>query len=234
MDKTRITPAFIPHDRFHKGVWLQSVKRPGWYYFLEKENDNVITNGDFAESVDPPLRELVRFLHGRGIRTTPSCAGHHKSEGNFETIFDQLEQDKADIRNGGLELKDVESGDRFVYREKNYSLPWSRKTFIDRILDYQSNGVIGIRAGEREKEQLLQIRLPGVRVEEIDSIVFIFTEEDPRESIAEKWSRITLTVKSVFSGSAARVRVNRAYRAASTSRRSPQRSAGRRKSTTRK
>ncbi len=242
MQRARVTPEFIPHDQFHKGKWLQSVRRPGWYYFMEKENENVITNEQFLESVDGPLKELVSFLHRRGVRTTPSCAGHHKSEGNFEAIYDQLMQDKKDIRNGGLELKDVETGERYVYSEKNYTLPWSRENFIGGVLGYQAGGVIGIRAAGREKEKLLQIRLPGVEVKEKDSIVFIFTGADPAESIAEKWRKITLEVKAVF-GKEKKLRfshppaaspANRSYRAASPSRRSPQRSAPRRKSTTRK
>lgn len=239
MQRARVTPEFIPHDQFHKGIWLQSVKRPGWYYFMEKENENIITNEQFLQSVDGPLKELVSFLHQRGIRTTPSCAGHHKSEGNFEAIYDQLMQDTKDIRNGGLELKDVETGERYVYSEKNYTLPWSRESFIAGVLDYQAGGVIGIRVAGREKEKLLQLRLPGVEVKEKDSIVFIFTGEDPAENIAEKWRKITLEVKTIFEEKKLRFShppaaspENRSYRAASPSRRSPQRSAPRRKSTT--
>src|SRR5690242_20563429 len=106
----KITPALIPHEHFHKGIWLQPVDLPCWYYFMKMKNENDIKNKDFLDSVDAPLKELVSFLHQRGLKTTPSCSGHHKSAKNFEKIYDVLEKDKEEIRNEGLELKDIETG----------------------------------------------------------------------------------------------------------------------------
>src|SRR5204862_7330019 len=105
----KITPEFIPHEQFHKGIWLQPVNRPSWYYFMKMKSTNDIKNEDFMESVDAPLKELVSFLYQRDIKTTPSCSGHHKSEMNFEEIYDALEKDKEEIRNNGLQLKDIET-----------------------------------------------------------------------------------------------------------------------------
>src|SRR5215213_6746561 len=104
-----ITPALIPHSEFHTGRWLLPVERPGWYYFQKKKSHHTITNKDFLKSVDKPLRKVVRLLHKKGIKTTPSCSGHHISERNLEKIYLALEKDKEDIRNGGLQLKDIET-----------------------------------------------------------------------------------------------------------------------------
>src|SRR4030095_6334738 len=106
----KITPRLIPHAAFHTGIWLLSVERPDWYYFMEKKNKNIISDKHFIKSVDKPLRKLVRFLHKRGIKTTPSCSGHHISERNLENIYDSLEKDRDQIRSTGLKLKDSETG----------------------------------------------------------------------------------------------------------------------------
>jgi hypothetical protein len=147
----RITPALIPHTDFHKGTWLLPVQRAEWYYFLNKKSNNAITNKNFLKSVDKPLRSLVKWLHKKGIKTTASCAGHHISERNLEKIYSDLQMDRDEIRNGGLELKDIETGKLYRYRNANYHLPWSKEKFLDEVIPYQKTGVIGLRLGNRKK-----------------------------------------------------------------------------------
>lgn len=195
---TRITPGLIPHQQFHKGSWMLSVKRPSWYYYMESEKQHPITDEHFLESVDPPLKELISFLHHLGIETTASCAGHHKSEKEFEKIYDALEKDKGEITTGGLKLKDIESGKIYLYRNKNYHLPWSRKKFLDKVIRYQENGIIGIKPFGEVKERMLHIHIPRVKIRERDSIVFIETSEHSLRKIWNKWRKITREVKNIF------------------------------------
>ena len=155
----KITPNFIPHDQFHKGSWLLPIDRPNWYYFKKQKNGNTISNNDFTTSVDGPLRELVKYLHKRGIKTTPSCSGHHIHEKNFEKIYSSLKEDKRDIRNEGLVLKDCETGKIYIYMNKNYLLPWSKKIFLKIVMLYQKEGVIGIKL--RNKKLLVIIFIMG-------------------------------------------------------------------------
>ncbi len=194
----KISPAFIPHEQFHEGIWLQSVKRPSWYYFMKMKNTNDISNEDFPGSVDAPLKELVSFLHQLGIKTTPSCSGHHRSEKNFEKIYDALEKDEEEIRNEGLELKDIETGEIYSYKNERYILPWKRKYFLDKVLKYQEKGVLGIRCGDAQKEKILQLHIPHVKIVEKDSIIFIHTNENSTEEIAARWKLITEEIKSIF------------------------------------
>lgn len=191
------TPAFIPHEEFHKGSWLLSVERPGWYYFWEKENQNDITNPGFSDTVDEPLRDLVTFLHGKGIKTTPSCAGHHINGKNFEKIYAGLEIDKAAIRNGGLQLQDIESGKIYAFRDEEYLLPWKKEDFLRRAMTYQEDGIIGIRADGVAKERLLSLCIPNVKIQEKDSIVLIRTLNDG-SNIHDKWKHVTNKVMNVF------------------------------------
>ena len=194
----KISPAFIPHEQFHQGIWLQSVKRPCWYYFMKMKSTNDITNKDFLESVDAPLQELVSFLHQRNIKTTPSCSGHDKSEMNFEKIYDALEKDKEEISNEGLQLKDIETGKIYSYKNKRYVLPWERKYFVNTILKYQKRGVLGIRYGGDQKERILRLSIPQVKLVEKDSIIFIHTSGNTTEEIAAKWKLITEEIKSIL------------------------------------
>ncbi len=196
----KITPALIPHHRFHEGMWLQSVERPNWYYFVKKKCEHKTSSTKFLKSVDGPLRELVKFLHRKKIVTTPSCAGHHIGEKNFDSVYSSLEKDKKHILNGGLRLKDVETGKIYLFADKKFQLPWSREEFIEKVSDYQEYGVLGIKFGRKKKlkEKVLQLRIDGVKIKEEDKTVFIFTHEKKLGSNTHKWSEITKAIKKVF------------------------------------
>ncbi len=194
-----LDPNLIPHNSFHKGAWLLSLEKPDWYYFLPKKNTGAIKNKGFLKTVDRPLRSLVRYLHRKGIKTTPSCSGHHFSERNLEKIYDNLEHDKAAIQNGGLHLKDVETGKIYLFSDKDYLLPWSRQEFIEQLTIYQQKGVIGIRLGNRKKAKLdlLKLSIEGARVGEKYNIVFIFVKGENGNN-SSIWKKVTKAVKKIL------------------------------------
>jgi len=192
----KISPELIPHTQFHKGIWLLSSSRPHWYYFMKKCRHNKITNKYFLKSVDKPLKELVRFLHHKGIKTTPSCSGHHKGEKSFRKIYNALKKDKVQIRNGGLKLRDIETGKNYLYRDKDYMLPWNRETFLQDVLSYQKKGIIGIITGNKlkAKRKILNLKIDGATIREKNSIILISTkEENP-----QVWKKITGEIKECF------------------------------------
>ncbi len=195
-----ITPEMIPHAQFHTGAWLLSCERPGWYYFKKQQRRNVIRNKDFEESVDGPLRELVQFLHRKNIATTPSCSGHHIRERDFEQIYSQLKEDEKQINSAGLKMKDIESDRLFLFRNKDYKLPWSETEFLEKVIVYQQKGVLGMRLGNRKKikESLLKLNIEDANFKEKDSILFVFTNESGRADIKQVWKEITQQVKQAF------------------------------------
>lgn len=203
----RITPALIPHTDFHTGTWLRPVKRPQWYYFLDKKSSNAITNKNFLKSIDRPLRSLVKWLHQRGIKTTPSCSGHHISERNLEKIFSGLEKDKEEIRNGGLMFEDVETGRLYFLRDKNYKLPWNKQKFLNEVIEYQQTGVIGLRLGSNKKfrdkvKKVFEephLVSAGISMIEKDSVIFIFTNEVKSGNNKSSWKKITKILKQALS-----------------------------------
>jgi hypothetical protein len=201
--QSQITPDLIPHSEFHKGIWLLSAKRPSWYYFKKQKNRNrKITNRNFIASVDPPLKKLVSFLHKRGITTTPSCSGHNMRDRNFEIIFPDLEKDEEEIKAEGLEMKDVETGESFLFKDPTYHLPWTKEEFVNALSLYQHKGVLGIRTGNRRKlsDRLQAIRIDGVRIIKEPGVLLIFTNEENQHEIEETWRQVTKAVVQCIAG----------------------------------
>jgi hypothetical protein len=196
----KITPEIIQHDQFHKGTWFLPVNRPVWYYFMKSRNKNIIRNRTFLKTVDEPVRELVRFLHSKGFKTTPSCAGHYHARDQYEKIFNSLKKDEKEIKNGGLKLKQVESGETFIYKENGYSLPFDKAAFIKEVRAIQRNGLIGIRFGNnrRIKRKVMQLDIEGVRIEDRDGVVCIHTSETNPRSNEWIWKKITSEIKYIF------------------------------------
>ncbi len=193
----KITPELIPHSHFQNGIWLLPVNGSNWYYFLKKKNTNTISNNDFIESVDGPLKELVKFLHRKKIKTTPSCAGHHLGTNNLKNKYKGLYEDGKHIKNGGLQLMDIQNRKLYNYQDKNYQLPWNKEEFVTELRSYQQKGIIGLRLGNRKtvKEKLLKLKIEGVSVTEKDKILFISINETSREKNKKKWKEITKAVK---------------------------------------
>jgi hypothetical protein len=162
----------------------------------QKKNPNNIRDHKFINSVDKPLRKLVRFLHRSGIKTTPSCSGHHIRERSLEKIYDALLEDLEAIRNEGLKLKDVETGRHYFYNDPNCALPWSRQQFLEEVGEYQQKGVIGLRMGRHKKlkQRILNLEIEGTIIKEKDSIVFVFTDEDNKGDNRKLWRRITKAI----------------------------------------
>ena len=195
-----ISPELISHEKFHKGLWLLSPQHAGWYYFAKKNNPCEVTAKNFIKTVDGPLRKLVKLLHKYKIVTTPSCAGHHIGERNLEKIYDSLEEDKKHILNGGLELKDVQTGNTFLYRNKDYKLPWGRKTFIRKLSSYQHHGIIGLKFGrlKKLKEKILSLKIKGSKIYEKDGIVFIFVKGYKDVGNERIWGEVTRKIKALL------------------------------------
>ncbi len=188
----KITAAFVPHEDFHKGTWLCSTGDSLWYYFMPGKSANTISNKEFWSTVDEPLRPLTRFLHHRGIRTTPSCSGHFRGKGHFYRVYSSLLRDEARIRNSGLLLRDVESGKEYFFQDKRHRLPFRRQEFVHTGLQNQQKGIIGIHAGNPVfRQELLNLSIPEVKVNEKDRVVFISTESENKRANIRTWAQVT-------------------------------------------
>jgi hypothetical protein len=196
----QLSPELIPHSEFHTGIWLQPTEKNNWYYFSRKLNLNRIENKQFLSTVDAPLKELVSFLHSKNIRTTPSCSGHHNSERDLQNIYYSLENDRDEIVDYGLPLLEVESGERFFYRNMNYDLPWSKVEFVKQLREYQEKGVLGMRLDleDPSQERILNLNIDGVSTGLKDSITFIYTGQNGQGYNEATWKKVTEEVKKII------------------------------------
>jgi hypothetical protein len=194
-----ISPQLLPHSEFHKVTWLRSVERPSWYYYKKQRTNSAICNKHFLSSVDEPLCELVSLLHKKGIKTTPSCSGHHIKERNLEKIFANLQEDASIINTSGIHMTDVESGESQHYKDKYYRLPWDKYDFVKELSEYQHKGVLGLRIeDEMLKSYVKELQFNGVRVKEDEGIVFIFTNEENAFDIRAIWKAVTAEISLII------------------------------------
>jgi len=201
----KITPELIPHEEFHTGRWLLPVARPGWYYFQQRKSNHVVQNRNFLQSVDKPLRKLVRWMQNRGIRTTPSCAGHVLSPLELEKVYAGLELDAADIVSSGLELKDIETGELILYKDPNYTLPWSQQQFLNEVSEYQKKGVLGFKPARHNpdlyrllKQYFRKANAGEIEIREKDSFLFIFTHAHTYGRIRQAWKSVTRGIQHLL------------------------------------
>ena len=191
------SPAIVPAAQLHECNWLCSGDPHAWYYFVRRaRGGRCIGRKEFLRTVDEPLRPLVRLLHERGIATTPSCSGHAFSGSALERVYSSLRREARAIRNGGLRLRDVESGAAYLFADEHYQLPWTEDRFMQDARERQRHGALGICLGAyaRSRHRLLALHIPSVRVEEREGTVFFFTEASGQRAIDRVWGDVTTAV----------------------------------------
>ena len=73
-----------------------------------------------------------------------SCEGHFSSVEEFEPIWKKISSDSEVIRTRGLPVSDVETGEKFLFKNKDYRIPWENyESFWEEAGTSQSQGYIG-------------------------------------------------------------------------------------------
>ena len=194
---SRISPEFVPHEEFHRYNWLRPKgKKSKWYY--AKESDGIYqvpTGKDFVETVDEELKEVVQFLHEKGIPTTPSCAGHFLKTEDYDSIYeDLLDQCKA-INTKGIEFIDPVSDEITYIEDSDYKLPWNRSSFIERGMGHGHMGILGIYDPKKQFVKKITENKPGcAQVIENDNLVLFMTNPKSEEELKEAWQVFTDSV----------------------------------------
>lgn len=191
----RITPDFIPHNKFHLGSWLIEKDNPSWYYFLPKRDlKNIFYGKNFYDTLDKPLKTVVKFLHKNNINTTPSCTGHFYPKKVFEKTFDSLNQASNTIKNKGLILQNPETGEFYKYRDSDYVLPWNKNDFVGEALSHQTKGCLGIKPNNSEISNLFIKRpIKGFKTfhDPNHKIIIFVTKSNSPEEKNDKWEYFT-------------------------------------------
>ena len=88
--------------------WFVSPHYDMWYYHVPRRGStHELDIHELSETLDPCLRDLALSLNARGCRTLPSCQGHYHTPERLSRAYDALLFDASQIRDMGLELRDV-------------------------------------------------------------------------------------------------------------------------------
>lgn len=187
----KLNPDFIPHEDFHKGLWLKTKKCP-WFFFYETPREYTIPNNNsFYDTVDDDLKPLVELLHQNKIPTTPSCSGHIHDENHNSELFDSI-KNISEYFGTGLTFNDPENKRKFFYKNKNFNLPWEKNEFIDKISEYQGKGVLGFIDNNKKLKNISKI-LP---IKKSGDVSLIMTDNKSSKGITKNWKEITEIIKN--------------------------------------
>ena len=199
MKEIKLSNNLVPHKDFHKGYWYKSPNL-NWYYFKEEKRVNQLpSDNTFIKSVDKALQPLTKFLHSNNIITTPSCSGHIYSEEYFNDVFDKLEKDSYIIKDKGLKVKNIETGEEFLFIDKNYKLPYTKEEFINSAVEYTKKGVIGIYdLNNNTVKALNKIKSKKLYSKTNKNHTLIFTHSETPEEVEILWNMVTYLIKKLY------------------------------------
>lgn len=192
----------VPIADMNDKRWFVSENHTNIYYHCDRLDVETEINDDIIDTVDPNLKNLVRFFHTRGIQTGASCQGHE------ETIFDvseryiALQDDAEQIRNEGLVVTDLESGEEFIWQDSEYEIPFdSFDDAIEEFTHHSIKGALTIYLSDSDIETLLEIEPEindiGITVQHIGDLddgryeYMLFAESQSEDEQADKWKSLT-------------------------------------------
>lgn len=171
---TGLSADLLPHRQWAVSRWFYA--NPIWYYHRRSAAHEIRPSGKFYQLVDPLLREVCHLLNDAGLRTTPSCEGHSYPRERFERIWEELKREEPLIRGDGLEVKDCENDEAFLFRQTDYRIPWpSFEDFYREASAHQNVGYLGIlvpndRPDLAERFASSQYTTPATRLRTDDTI----------------------------------------------------------------
>lgn len=184
----KIHADLVPHDSFHKGYWLNIDGPDSWYYFFPTDRTYELPRSSkFYRTLDQDLFKVVRLLHVNSIPTTPSCSGHFDSPDHYVEIYKKLLNNSKRINSEGVILSNPETGLKYFYKNKNYSLPWNMETFVNRSMDYQTKGVLGFKDPNSSYYNLLNKNFDSSHD---NGITLVFENSISRENKSSKWNEL--------------------------------------------
>jgi hypothetical protein len=111
--------------------WYMSPHHTDWYYHTVRTTpSSALDQKHLDATLDPPVRLLALGLNSLGYTTLPSCSGHYKGADELNEAYENLVSDSRIIRKDGLELLDVENGNKLVHCDPSWHLPWTRSDFM--------------------------------------------------------------------------------------------------------
>ena len=112
-----------------KKRWFISPRHRDWFYHIERQLPPSPVLMRWLDHLDPQLSPLIDLFQSQGVLTLPSCAGHYRTDEWCSKAYDNLIKDAETIQKDGLPLIEVETGETFKFKKRDWSLPFNRKQF---------------------------------------------------------------------------------------------------------
>lgn len=196
----KISPDFIPHEKFHRHKWLiPKSGRNKWYY--QEESNGILSSSldsEFKETLDPLIREAVEILHKKGIPTTPSCSGHFSEDSHYDKVYEDLVKECGEIRSTGILMMDPQTKEEILLKDPDYILPWGKGSFIEKAREHGKIGVLGFHDPHRKYfNKLEESRIPHSQILRDGDISIFIVSPIEENDLAECWGLFTSSVSSV-------------------------------------
>ena len=125
-----------------KRWWRPARTGAAWFYHTPAPSRPPSFMRDY-HTVDPQIRRLVMLLHAKGMATLPSCSGHWPNKQWAKRCYDDLLGDVHKIRYIGEQMIDVETGERTIFKDMYWGLPWgSWDHFLAEAQEYNGQGYL--------------------------------------------------------------------------------------------
>jgi hypothetical protein len=146
--KTPVSVGVVKYRDMPSRQWYMSPQHTSWYYHTPRTAPSSELDTQFLDAtLDPPVRLLALGLNSLGYVTLPSCSGHYKRPEELNETYDALVEDARKIRKDGLELVDVENGNKLVHQSDAWHLPWDRATFLRQSAE-RPEGYLAFKTGK--------------------------------------------------------------------------------------
>ncbi len=193
----QVSSDLIPHSDFHKGQWLRAKSQ--WYYFYQTSKQTeyrLPTSKTFYQTIDEQLLSIVKYLHGKGIATTPSCQGHFYTEDYYRELYHRLCVDAELINTTGITIQnDIME---YLYVNNYYELPWTESEFLQQTQNYQINGVLGfIDPHQQYYHAIKDNQTDDIKITVDEPVTIIQTRSANNSIMISNWEIIYNIIQSV-------------------------------------
>lgn len=196
-----VSAELIPIHQMVDKRWFASSNHHDFYYHCNRSEVPEEISSNLINTVDDCLVELVQFFSERGIQTGASCQGHAESSEDIQRRYIAAKDDEAKIRTSGLEIEDLETGEKFFWKDENYKSPFSSlHDAVTKLRQSKVTGSMTIFLASDDLDVFKQLVEPleklGFRLRQTGALddgrkeITISTSSKSEAIQCDKWSRL--------------------------------------------